>query len=55
LVECGKAVLMISSDMSELLGMCDRIYVMSEGKMVSELARAEASREIIMSSMLQTG
>jgi putative multiple sugar transport system ATP-binding protein len=45
----GKGVVMISSEMPELLGMCDRIYVMSEGALVGELAAAEASQERIMS------
>ncbi|MGR3423399.1 MAG: multiple monosaccharide ABC transporter ATP-binding protein [Sagittula sp.] len=45
----GKGVLMISSEMPELLGMCDRIYVMNEGELVGELDAAEASQERIMS------
>lgn len=45
----GKAVIMISSEMPELLGMCDRIYVMNEGAFVGELAAGEASQERIMS------
>jgi len=45
----GKAVVMISSEMPELLGMCDRIYVMNEGALVGELDAAEASQERIMS------
>ncbi|MEI4488457.1 multiple monosaccharide ABC transporter ATP-binding protein [Frigidibacter sp. MR17.14] len=45
----GKGVVMISSEMPELLGMCDRIYVMNEGEFVGELAAAEASQERIMS------
>jgi len=45
----GKAVVMISSEMPELLGMCDRIYVMNEGAFVGELTAAEASQERIMS------
>ncbi|MCB1334541.1 MAG: sugar ABC transporter ATP-binding protein, partial [Roseivivax sp.] len=45
----GKGVLMISSEMPELLGMCDRIYVMNEGELVGELTAAEASQERIMS------
>ncbi len=45
----GKGVVLISSEMPELLGMCDRIYVMSEGALVGELAAAEASQERIMS------
>ena len=53
LVTEGKSVLMISSEMPELLGMCDRIYVMSEGRIVSEMSREEASQEAIMTSILQ--
>ena len=45
----GKGVVMISSEMPELLGMCDRIFVMCEGEIVGELSRAEASQERIMS------
>ena len=49
----GKAVLMISSELPELLGMCDRIYVMNEGKLISEFTREEASQEAIMACILQ--
>lgn len=52
LVAEGKSVIMISSDMTEVLGMCDRIYVMNEGRMVGELDGAEATQEIIMSRIL---
>ncbi len=45
----GKGVIMISSEMPEMLGMCDRIYVMNEGVLVGELTAAEASQERIMS------
>jgi putative multiple sugar transport system ATP-binding protein len=45
----GKGVVMISSEMPELLGMCDRIYVMNEGAFVGELTAEEASQERIMS------
>ncbi|MDD7969648.1 multiple monosaccharide ABC transporter ATP-binding protein [Roseinatronobacter alkalisoli] len=45
----GKGVIMISSEMPELLGMCDRIYVMNEGSFVGELPAADASQERIMS------
>ncbi|KAA2315030.1 sugar ABC transporter ATP-binding protein [Pseudooceanicola sediminis] len=45
----GKGVVMISSEMPELLGMCDRIYVMNEGALVGELTAEEASQERIMS------
>jgi putative multiple sugar transport system ATP-binding protein len=50
----GKSVLMISSDMPELLGMCDRIYIMNEGRIVGELAGKEANQEVIMAKILQS-
>ena len=55
LVAEGKSVIMISSEMPELLGMCDRIYIMNEGKMVGELDAAEASQEAIMSHIIKAG
>jgi putative multiple sugar transport system ATP-binding protein len=55
LVEAGRGVLMISSEMPELLGMCDRIYVMNEGRMVGEFTAAEASQEAIMRSIVTAG
>ena len=54
LVANGKSVIMISSEMPEILGMCDRIYVMNEGKMVGELNENEASQELIMSYILKS-
>ena len=48
LVRQGVAVLMISSELPEVLGMCDRILVMHEGKLSGELPRAQASQEAIM-------
>ena len=54
LADEGRAVVMISSEMPELLGMCDRIYVMNEGRLVGELTRAEASQERIMGMILGT-
>ena len=50
----GKAVVMISSELPELLGMCDRIYVMNEGKMVGEFTAEEATQEKIMSAILSS-
>ncbi|HHT77690.1 MAG TPA: sugar ABC transporter ATP-binding protein [Clostridiaceae bacterium] len=52
LAAAGKAIVMISSDLQEVLGMCDRIYVMYEGRIIGELPREEASQEIIMSLIL---
>ncbi|MBL0374638.1 sugar ABC transporter ATP-binding protein [Rhizobium sp. KVB221] len=51
----GKGILMISSEMPELLGTCDRIYVMNEGRMVAELSKAEASQESIMRAIMRSG
>lgn len=53
LVSQGKSILLISSELPEILGMCDRIYVMCEGKMIAELTREEASQEIIMNHIMQ--
>ena len=55
LAAAGKCVVMISSEMPELLGMCDRIYVMNEGRFVGEFAAAEATQEKIMRSIVTTG
>ena len=52
LVAAGKSVVMISSEMPEVLGMCDRIYVMSQGKIVGEMDASSATQERIMSSIL---
>ena len=48
LVQQGKAVIMISSEIPELMGVCDRIAVMSEGVLSGELPRSEFSQEKIM-------
>jgi putative multiple sugar transport system ATP-binding protein len=55
LADAGKGVLMISSEMPELLGMCDRIYVMNEGSLIAELSVAEASQEKIMHAIVKSG
>lgn len=49
LVKLGKAVLMISSELPEAIGMSDRIYVMREGEMVAEIPHEEATQEIVIS------
>ena len=48
MAEAGAAIIMISSEMPEVLGMSDRIAVMYEGRMVGEVERAEASQEKIL-------
>lgn len=50
----GKSVIFISSEMPEILGMCDRIYIMNEGKMVGEMMGSEATQEKIMAAILKT-
>ena len=54
LVAAGKSVIMVSSELPEVLGMSDRIYVMNEGKMVGELTAAEATQENIMAKIVKT-
>lgn len=53
MVEDGKSVIMISSEMPELIGMCDRIYVMNEGEIKGELDASEATQEMIMSHIIK--
>lgn len=52
LVQQGKAIFMISSDMPELIGLCDRIYVMKDGRITAHLDRTEAEQERILSYSL---
>ena len=54
LAQKGMAIVMISSEMPELLGMSDRIYVMCDGRVTGELSRTEATQEKILElSMLK--
>ena len=46
----GKAILMISSELPEVLGMADRIIVMREGRQVTELSRKEATQENVIAA-----
>ena len=52
LVSQGKSVLFISSEMPELLGMCDRIYIMNEGRIAGELDKKDFSQESIMQCIM---
>ena len=54
LVAQGKSVIMISSELPEILGMSDRIYVMNEGRIVGEFQQADASQESIMACILKS-
>ena len=49
----GKAIIMISSDMPELLGVCDRIIVMHDGRITGELNIEEATQERILEYAIQ--
>lgn len=55
LVAARKSVIIISSELPEVLGMSDRIYVMNEGKIVGEVDGKEATQEIIMSYIMKSG
>lgn len=48
LVEQGKGVIMISSELPEIIGMCDRILVMHDGRITGEVSRENATQEVIM-------
>ena len=51
LADEGKAILMISSELPEILGMCDRIYTLAEGRITGEVDRADANQELLMQYM----
>lgn len=54
LVLQGKSVIVISSELPEVLGISDRIYVMNEGKFVGELSKEEATQESIMTCIMKS-
>ena len=49
----GRGIIVISSELPEILGLCDRIYVMNEGTIITEMTAAQASQEAIMTSIMQ--
>ena len=51
LADAGKAVLVISSELPELIGLCDRIYTLSAGRITGDVARADATQEHLMRLM----
>jgi putative multiple sugar transport system ATP-binding protein len=53
LAAAGKGVVVISSEMPELLGICDRIYVMNDGAFVGEFDKADATQEKIMHAIMR--
>ncbi|MFD2044791.1 multiple monosaccharide ABC transporter ATP-binding protein [Ornithinibacillus salinisoli] len=54
LAEQGKSIIMISSELPELLGMCDRIYTLCEGKITGNIDRKDADQETLMTYMTQS-
>jgi len=55
LAAAGKSVIMISSELPEVLGMSDRIYIMNAAKIVGEMPAKEATQENIMAAILKSG
>ena len=53
LAKSGKAVIVISSEMPEILGTCDRPYVLNEGHIAGELSKEDLSQEKIMKCIMQ--
>ena len=53
LAQQGRAVLVISSELPELIGICDRIYTLSEGRITGDVDRADATQEHLMKLMTQ--
>ena len=52
LAKAGKAVIIISSEMPEIIGICDRVYVINEGEIAGELKKDDISQEKIMQSIM---
>ena len=53
--ECGKSVIFISSELDELLAVCDRLYVFHRGNIVKELKRREFNKEVVLSYAIKGG
>jgi putative multiple sugar transport system ATP-binding protein len=51
LADMGKGVIFISSELPELIGTCDRIYTFSQGRVTGEVAKADATQELLMTYM----
>lgn len=52
LAKAGKAVIVISSDMPEIIGTCDRVYVINEGQIAGELGKSDLEQEKIMGCIM---
>ena len=55
LAKAGKSVIMISSELPEVIGMSDRIYIMNQAKIVGEMPASEATQENIMACIVKSG
>ena len=55
LAAAGKCVVLISSELPEVLGMSDRIYIMNEARIVGEMKAEDATQESIMQVILRSG
>ncbi len=55
LAAAGKCVIMISSELPEVLGMSDRIYIMNSGRMIDEMKAEDATQESIMTAIVNAG
>jgi ribose transport system ATP-binding protein len=53
LTAAGRGVLMVSSELPEVLGICDRVLVMTQGRLVGELSHAEATQDAVMALAVQ--
>jgi putative multiple sugar transport system ATP-binding protein len=49
----GKSIIVISSELPELIGLCDRIYTLNEGRLTGEVSRADATQETLMHHMMK--
>lgn len=54
LAESGKSIIVISSELPEVLGLSDRVYIMNEGRIVGQLPKEEASQESIMKCIINS-
>ena len=54
LADDGKSIIFISSELPEILGVCDRVYVMNKGEIVGELSQKDASQESIMKCIMNS-
>ena len=52
LAKAGKAVIVISSEMPEIIGTCDRVYVINEGEIAGQLTKEEVTQEKIMQCIM---